>query len=59
MPLHQFQCQAEGTLFYYQHGFNPIPSHLVSNCPVCGCEDVETTGRVYPDLDESAPLEAN
>ena len=52
MSLHQFQCQKEGTLFYYQHGFTSVPSHLVTFCPLCGHDYVEPTGRTYPDVKE-------
>ena len=50
--LHQFQCQKEGTLFYYQHGNPWSPNYLIEHCPVCGSKRVEPTGRVYPDVDE-------
>lgn len=48
--LWQFQCQKEGTLFYYQHGLRPW--HLVNYCPLCGWADVEFTGRKYAGVDE-------
>lgn len=51
--LWQFQCQREGTVFYYQHGFNP--SHIVQSCPVCGSKRIELTGRIYPAVDEESP----
>ena len=91
--LYQFQCQKEGSLFYYQHGFNPLPSHTVEVYPVCkssrffdlcrtglaasggpgrglsrnmiGCQRssfvlcsiaIALTGRVYPNLNEAAPM---
>ena len=51
--LWQFQCQREGTLFYYQHSTKP--SHMVERCPVCGSSRVELTGRTYPAIDEASP----
>lgn len=51
--LYQFQCQKEGTLFYYQHGNSPLPSHLITHCPICGSKRVELTGREYQELDET------
>ena len=47
MPLFQFRCYKEGTLFYYFHGFSCIPSHIVSFCPVCGSTRVGTTGKTF------------
>ena len=53
--LYQYQCQEEGTLFYYQERNPWTPHHLVDFCPVCGTADVAPTGRVYPAVDERAP----
>lgn len=53
--LIQFQCQKEGSIFYYQYN-GRLPSHIITRCPVCGSKRVEPTGRVYPDVDESAPI---
>ena len=49
--LHQFQCQTEGTLFYYRHQ-GKLPAHIVEFCPVCGAKDVGPTGRTFPDVNE-------
>jgi hypothetical protein len=56
MALYQFQCQKEGSIFYYQHGATRPPTHVVGHCPVCGSKRVEPTGRVYPDVDEGKPI---
>lgn len=53
--LHQFQCQKEGSLFYYQHGFGN-PSNIIEFCPVCGHDEVRATGRTFPDVEENSPL---
>jgi hypothetical protein len=52
--LIQFQCQKEGTLFYYQH----IGSgrHLVRFCPLCGSKRVAVTGRKFTAVRENRPL---
>lgn len=55
--LWQFQCMKEGTLFYYQHGNQWSPRHLIERCPLCGSRNVRETGRSYPDVDEHAPTE--
>ena len=47
--LHQYQCQHEGTLFYYQQETGPVPTHVVEFCPVCGKNNVTPTGQTYPD----------
>lgn len=55
--LYQFQCQKEGTLFYYQTtGSRQTARAVVHRCPVCGSKRTDTTGREYPEVDESAPL---
>ena len=54
--LYQYQCQEEGTLFYYQHSMKPVPAHIVEFCPVCGTADVAPTGRTYPPVDEHLPI---
>lgn len=51
--LIQFQCQREGTLFYYQHQNARYARALVRKCPICGSSRVETTGREYRDVDEA------
>ena len=56
MKLCQYQCNAEGSLFYYQHGSNPVPTHIVEHCPVCGSKGVALTGREYEPVDEQQPL---
>jgi hypothetical protein len=53
--LYQFQCQREGTLFYYQHDPRATPNtllYIVDRCPVCGSRRVKLTGREYPGIDE-------
>ena len=52
--LIQFQCGREGTLFYYQTGV--ISPFFVEWCPVCGSKRVTQTGRIFPPVDENAPL---
>ena len=56
MKLYQYRCDAEGTLFYYQHGSAPPPTHIVETCPVCGAKGVAPTGREYEPVDEQQPL---
>ena len=56
MKLYQYRCDAEGTLFYYQHGSAPPPTHIVETCPVCGTKGVALTGREYEPVDEQQPL---
>ena len=46
MQLVQFQCQIEGSLFYYPAQNSQYAKAVVSQCPVCGSELIETTGRV-------------
>jgi hypothetical protein len=48
--LIQFQCQREGTLFYYQNSASA--AYLITRCPLCGCRRVKATGRTYPAVDE-------
>jgi len=56
--LVQFQCDKEGTLFYYQTGLTPSNySTVVDRCPVCGSKCINPTGRTYPAIDEATPLE--
>ena len=56
MKLCQYQCNTEGSLFYYQHGSSPVPTHIVEHCPVCGSKGVALTGREYEPVDERQPL---
>lgn len=52
--LIQFQCQREGTLFYYQTGvMNP---GFVRQCPLCGSTRVDRTGRVFRAVNENGPI---
>ena len=53
--LIQFQCQKEGTLFYYQHDRQTARS-LVNHCPVCGSKRVQETGRGFNSVDENRPI---
>lgn len=48
--LIQFQCQREGTLFYYQSSMKRLP--WVMRCPLCGSKRTDETGRRFPDVDE-------
>jgi hypothetical protein len=48
--LIQFQCEREGTLFYYQTSLMRVPWQM--RCPVCGSKRVEQTGREYEAIDE-------
>ena len=48
----QFQCQANGEIFYYQHteGYARL---LVGRCPVCASKRVKPTGRLFAAVDEN------
>lgn len=53
--LYQFQCQKEGTLFYYQHAGNRSTVHaIVHCCPLCQSVRVKAI-RAFPDLLENGP----
>jgi hypothetical protein len=52
--LFQFQCDKEGTLFYYQHGSLQTARAIINRCPVCGSKRVKATGCAYKGIDESA-----
>ena len=54
--LWQCQCRREGTIFYYQHDCRP--SHIVVRCPLCGSTRVKCTGRRFPAVNETAPMDA-
>ena len=58
MALRQFQCEREGTLFYYQTDLVGSVSGIVSFCPVCGSKRVDETGRRYPNLNETKHVKA-
>ncbi len=49
--LIQFQCQKEGTLFYYQSSIQN--AFFVTHCPVCGSSRTEPTGREYVGVNET------
>lgn len=53
--LVQFQCQKEGTLFYYQTDRIGSLSHIVEYCPVCGSKRIDVTGRQFPALEDESP----
>jgi hypothetical protein len=48
--LIQFQCNKEGTLFYYQ---SSIKADFIRRCPLCGSTRVEQTGRTFPPVNET------
>ena len=48
--LFQFQCQRDGTLFYYQTA-DRKPA-VVGWCPVCGSTRVQPTWRIYSPVAE-------
>lgn len=53
--LVQFQCEREGTLFYYQnaeHGRTLDVTKMVEYCPLCGSKRVSATGRTYAMVEE-------
>ena len=50
--LVQFQCQREGTLFYYQHTRQGARG-IVSRCPVCGSKRIVATWREFDAVDEN------
>ena len=55
--LIQFQCQEEGSLFYYQHTLG-YARMLVEFCPVCGSWPAMPTGRVYDAIDQKVTTDA-
>lgn len=55
--MYQFQCEKEGTLFYYQHGSRQAARALITHCPVCWSDRVNATGRIYAEVDEAAKVE--
>ena len=54
--LIQFQCQKEGSIFYYQHDRQTARS-IVGHCPVCGSKRVKETGRGFNSVDENKPID--
>lgn len=50
--LVQFQCEKEGTLFYYQHESVQRARTIVARCPVCGSTRVKVL-RAFPAIDET------
>ena len=50
--LVQFQCQAQGDIFYKQ-GQPHFARALVEYCPVCGNPGSAATGRIFPPVDET------
>lgn len=52
VKLVQFQCEREGTLFYYQHQPRGAAA-VVKCCPICGSKRVTPTGRTFRKLDET------
>ena len=53
--LIQYQCQKEGTLFYYQTGV--LQPNFDWRCPLCGSKRVQKTGRTFPAVDENSQLQ--
>lgn len=53
--LIQFQCQKEGTLFYYQSSKIGLPFDW--KCPLCGSKRIEQTGREFDPVDENSPIQ--
>ena len=53
--LIQFQCQREGTIFYYQTSLRRIP--FVLHCPICKSKRTKETGRTYAAVDEMTALD--
>lgn len=51
--LIQYQCQREGTLFYYQSSM--VRPSFDWRCPLCGSKRIEPTGRTFPPINENAP----
>lgn len=55
--LYQFQCQKEGSIFYYQRSDSRrVARSIVNRCPICGSTCVELTGREFPEVDENRSL---
>lgn len=52
--LIQYQCQREGSLFYYQTAV--LRPSFIDHCPVCGSRRVRATGRVFRAVKEHKPL---
>ena len=48
----QFQCQANGEIFYYQHA-PQYAEVIATRCPVCGSKRVKPTGRLFAAVDEN------
>ena len=55
--LIQFQCNKEGTLFYYQAQSEQYALPIITSCPACRSIRVAPTGRTWPDINESAPID--
>jgi hypothetical protein len=58
--LHQYQCQSQGCIFYYQSDGFPWAADgpLVAHCPVCGGRRPKPTGRTYDAVDAMKPFDA-
>lgn len=58
MRLYQYQCQRDGTLFYYQTGLQVRSNRMsvVSCCPVCRSNRIEETGRSFAAIKEHGRL---
>lgn len=55
--LIQYQCQKEGSLFYYQSGVRQ--PYFINRCPICGSSRVQPTGREYPKINETDQSDRN
>lgn len=55
--LIQFQCQREGSIFYYQTSIDlPCNRQFVCRCPICGSKRIEETGRTFTPVNERKRL---
>ena len=54
--LWQFQCQREGSLFYFQHVSGNTARLMVTRCPICGSKRVKITDRDFKGVDENKPI---
>lgn len=55
--LIQFQCQHDGSIFYYQTSIK-VPSNrqFVCRCPLCGSKRIEETGRTFAPVNAAKPF---
>ena len=52
----QFQCDKEGSLFYFQTISAQTANVVVHRCPLCGTTRISTTGRKYTGVNETKKI---